>query len=273
MTNVVALYRYPVKGFTPESCSSLTVLEEGRIAGDRALGFRFADSGLPEHAWSKKYGFVVLANTPGLARLDVRFDSDARRLRIALGDEVLAEAGLDDTGRAELAAAVERYTISQTENPLVDHPARRPLQLIGDGATPRYQDSQRGEVTLHSRESLAAVAAAVRKTQALTPALAGGELDFETRFRSNIVVEGLSAWEEQDWIGRRVRIGAVELEVTRPKTRCLATHANPRSGERDLAVMQLLVRAFEQREPTFAVALVTSGRGGEIRLGDAVTVV
>jgi uncharacterized protein YcbX len=261
MPHVVALYRYPVKGFTPESCRTLTVLEEGRIAGDRALAFRFADSGLPEHAWSKKYGFVVLANTPGLARLNVRFDPAARRLRIALGDEVLAEAGLDDAGRAQLAAAVERYAITQTENPLVDHRERRPLQLIGDGATPRYQDSQRGEITLHSRESLAAVAAATRR-----PGLE------ETRFRSNIVVEGLSAWEEQDWIGRKVRIGAVELEVTRPKTRCLATHANPRSGERDLAVMQLLVRAFEQQEPTFAVALVASGRGGEIRLGDPVTV-
>jgi uncharacterized protein YcbX len=261
MPHVVALYRYPVKGFTPESCRAVTVLEEGRIAGDRALAFRFADSGLPEHAWSKKYGFAVLANTPALARLDVRFDQAARRLRIALGDDVLAEAALDDEGRRHLADAVERYVLTSPENPLVDHPERRPLQLIGDGVTPRYQDSQRGEITLHSRESVAAVAAALRKP----------EVD-EVRFRSNIVVEGLSAWEEQDWIGRKLRIGAVELEATSPKTRCLATHANPRTGERDLPMMQLLVRAFDQQQPTFAVALVASGRGGEIRVGDAVTV-
>ena len=261
MPNVTALYRYPVKGFTPESCRTVTVLEEGRIAGDRALAFRFADSGLPDHAWSKKYGFAVLANTPGLARLNVRFDHAARRLRIALGDDVLAEAGLDDEGRKQLSAAVERYVLTLTENPLVGHPERRPLELIGDGVTPRYQDSQRGEITLHSRESLAAVAAAVREP----------DLD-EMRFRTNIVVDGLSAWEELDWIGRKVRIGQVELEVTRPKTRCLATHANPQTGERDVAVMQMLVRAFEQREPTFAVALVTSGRGGEIRVGDGVSV-
>jgi uncharacterized protein YcbX len=261
MPRIVALYRYPVKGFTPEACTSLTALPEGRIAGDRALAFRFADSGLPDHAWSKKYGFAVLANTPGLARLDVRFDHAARRLRIALGDDVLAEAALDDEGRQRLAAAVERYVLTLTENPLVDHPERRPLELIGDGATPRYQDSQRGEITLHSRASMAAVATAFRKP----------DLD-EIRFRTNIVVEGLSAWEELDWIGRKVRIGEVELEATRPKTRCLATHANPQTGDRDLPVMQLLVRAFEQREPTFAVALVTSGRGGEIRVGDEVSV-
>lgn len=261
MPNITALYRYPVKGFTPESCRTLTVLDEGRVAGDRALAFRFADSGLPDHAWSKKYGFAVLANTPGLARLNVRFDHAARKLRIALGDDVLAEAALDDEGRKRLAAAVERYVLTQTENPLVDHPERRPLELIGDGATPRYQDSQRGEITLHSQASMAAVATAFRKP----------DLE-EARFRTNIVVDGLSAWEELDWIGRKVRIGEVELEVTRPKTRCLATHANPQTGERDVPVMQMLVRAFEQREPTFAVALVTSGRGGEIRVGDKVSV-
>ena len=262
MPRVVALYRYPIKGFTPEVCDSLTVLEEGRIAGDRALAFRFADSGLPAHAWSRKYGFAVLANTPGVARLEARLDRNTDHLTIALDGEILAKAPLDDAGRAQLAAAVERYVLTLDENPLADHPERRPLELIGDGATPRYQDSAQGQITLHSRESLAAVAAAIND-----PALE------ELRFRSNIAVEGLAPWEEQDWLGRTVRIGEVELDVVKPKTRCLATHAHPRTGQRDLPVMQTLVRAFGQQEPTFAVALMTAGRGGQIRLGDTVRVV
>jgi uncharacterized protein YcbX len=261
MPRVVALYRYPVKGFTPESCERLTVLEEGRIEGDRALAFRFADSGLPEDVWSRKYGYAVLANTPGLARLDVTFDPQTRRLRIALENEILADEAIDAAGRAALAAAVERYILGSGENPLADHPDRRPLHLIGDGVTARYQDSEQGQITLHSRESLSAVAEALHQ-----PRLG------EARFRSNIVVEGIGAWEEQDWLGRKVRIGRIELDVVKPKTRCLATHANPRTGERDLPVMQTLVKSFQQQQPTFAVALMTSGPGGEIRLGDDVTV-
>ena len=262
MPRIVALYRYPVKGFTPESCERLTVLEDGRIAGDRALAFRFADSPLPEEEWSRKHGFAVLVNTPGLARLAVRFDHDARRLGIALDGQLLADAALDDVGRRRLEAAVEQFVLGLPENPLVDHPERRPLRLIGDGITPRYQDSRDGQTTLHSRESLAAVGAALHDPG----------VD-EARFRSNIAIEGVQAWEEQDWIGRRVRIGGVELDVVRPKTRCLATHANPRTGERDRRVMQTLVAAFAQQEPTFAVALMTHGRGGEIRVGDAVELV
>jgi uncharacterized protein YcbX len=92
MPAVVALYRYPVKGLTPEVCDTLTVLSEGRIAGDRVLAFRFANSRLPDAAWGRKHECVVLMNTPGLARLDLRFDHRALRLRISLEAAVLADS-------------------------------------------------------------------------------------------------------------------------------------------------------------------------------------
>jgi uncharacterized protein YcbX len=262
MPLVTALYRYPVKGFTAERCVSLTVLQEGRIAGDRALAFRFADSALPPAAWSRKYGFAVLVNAPGLARLAARLDRTHRRLSIALDGEVLADEALDDAGRERLAATIERYVLELPENPLSGHPERAPLQLIGDGVTPRYQDSEQGQITLHSRESLAAAARALGEP----------ELD-ELRFRSNIAIEGVTAWEEQDWVGKRLRIGDIEFDVVKPKVRCLATHANPRTGERDLPVMQTLVSAFGQAQPTFGVGLMTRGTGGEIRVGDELRVI
>ena len=262
MPRVVALYRYPVKGFTPEARESLTVLPEGRIAGDRALAFRFADSDLPPEAWSRKYGFAVLVNTPGLARITACFDEQRRRLRLTLGDSVLADETLDDAGREKLAAAVERYALTLADNPLTGHRERVPLRLIGDGVTPRYQDSSAGQITLHSRASVAALARALDD-----PALD------ELRFRSNIAIEGVDAWTEHGWIGRRIRIGDVELEAVKTKTRCLATHANPVTGERDRPVMQTLVKAFGQEEPTLAIGLLTRGAGGVIRVGDEVTVV
>jgi uncharacterized protein YcbX len=260
MPRVAALYRYPVKGLTPEVCDTLEVLPEGRIAGDRALAFRFADSGLPPEAWSRKYGFAVLVNAPALAKLAARFDPRTRRLRIALGDTVLADEAIDGEGRERLAAAIERYVLELPDNPLSGHHERLPLQLIGDGVTPRYQDNEQGQITLHSRESIAAIGAA----------LSQGALD-ELRFRSNIAIEGVAAWGENDWIGRHVRIGEVELEAVKPKVRCLATHANPRTGERDLPVMQTLVAAFAQEQPTLGIGLLTRGAGGPIRVGDTVT--
>jgi uncharacterized protein YcbX len=261
MPRVVALYRYPVKGFSPETCDVLTALPEGRIAGDRVLGFRFANSAAPDAAWSSKHEFVALVNTPGLARLKLSFDHEGLRLRIGLDGAALAEAALDTPGRKRLADALAGFVLSSGENPLTGHPERLPLRLVGDGITPRYQDNEAGQVTVHSRASLAAVAAAV-----------GDSALDEARFRSNVVVDGVSAWEEHEWFGRTIRIGGVAFDVVRHKTRCLATHANPRTGVRDLPVMTTLVSAFGQKQPTFAVAMTTCGAGGEIRLGDEVTV-
>src|ERR1041385_8876859 len=109
MARVVALYRYPVKGFTPEECDTLTVLGEGRIAGDSVLGIRFADTEAPDHAWSKKHGMLALINTAGLALLRVTFDSKSSQLRISLGASVLAEEDLHPEGRRRISAALTEY--------------------------------------------------------------------------------------------------------------------------------------------------------------------
>ena len=261
MPEVISLHRYPVKGLTPQRVERITVLPGGRVAGDRVLNFRFADAPVADTEWCRKYHGVVLANTPGLARLSVRFDDRSQRLRMETSDRLLADEPLDEAGRVRLVAALTEYVLSLDENPLRGHPERLPLKLVGDGANPRYQDNVAGQVTLHSRESVASAGAAFGD-----PALD------ELRFRHNIVIEGLEAWHEQTWVGGKLRVGEVVFETVVPKVRCLATHANPRTGERDLQVMQMLLQKFSQQQPTFGVGLL-SAAGGEIRVGDSVALV
>src|SRR5258706_5762685 len=157
---VAALYRYPVKGFSHEECESLSVLATGRIAGDRVLGVRFANAGARGDAWGTKHEFVALVNTPGLARLQVKFDHRKLRLRVSFREEVLVDETLDDMGRKRIAAAIEEFVLKLDENPLSSRPGRLPLRLVGDALTPRYQNDESGYITLHSRASLDAVAAA-----------------------------------------------------------------------------------------------------------------
>ena len=233
VARVAALYRYPVKGLTPEVCEVLSIGADGRV-----LGVRFADTEAPDEEWTPKAGMLILMNTPGLAHLQVQFDDTAGRLRIGLPGGAVVDEALDDDGRERIAAALAAYAASLPENPLRDHPERRPLRIVGDGRTPRYHDARAGEVTLHSRESLAALADVL------------GDTDLsELRFRSNVAVEGLEPWEELDWVERGVRIGGVRFEVSRGKGRCLATHANPRTGERDHQIMTTLTHAFGQKRP------------------------
>src|SRR5216683_4002340 len=115
MPHVAALYRYPVKGFTPEECDTLTVLDDGRIAGDRVLGIRFADIAAADDAWSRKTEMVALMNTPGLARLHLQFEEAARRLRLSVASTVLVDAVLNQEGRKRLATAVADYVLTLDE--------------------------------------------------------------------------------------------------------------------------------------------------------------
>jgi uncharacterized protein YcbX len=254
---IAALYRYPVKGFTPESRESLTIVE-GRVAGDRVLGFRFANTPEPDEAWSSKHGMLALVNTPGITRLRLSYDEVTQRLRINLDGEFLVEDRLDVAGRARICGAVANFVKDLPESGLKGHPERLPLRLVGDGHTSRYQDRPDGYVSIHGRASV----------QALGKALNDANLS-ELRFRSNVSVDGLEPFEEQGWIGKTVRVGSMQFRVHTSIGRCLAPHANPETGQRDRQILTTLTHAFGQEKPTLAVGLVPEGVGN-IAIGDEV---
>lgn len=263
MAVVSALFRYPIKGFTPESCSELVVQDDGRIAGDRVLAFRFADATEPEDAaglesWPKSRG-LALMDFPSIAQVDVVFDASTGLVRLREGERTLAEAGLDDAGRRDLETAITAFVERSTDAKLLQRPGVLPLRLIGDGRTSRFQDRARGYVSLHGAASVYAVDAAV-------PA----PVD-DRRFRSNIVVSGTEPWAELGWSGR-VRIGEVVFDVQRPIGRCAAITANPDTGQRDARLLRVLTTEFEQDEPTLGILLLPVGGGGIVRVGDEVVV-
>lgn len=58
------------------------------------------------------------------------------------------------------------------------------------------------------------------------------------RFRPNIHIEGAEGPVEQDWIGRRVRVGDLILSVDEPCERCVITTIDPDTIEVDLDVLK-----------------------------------
>ena len=55
-----------------------------------------------------------------------------------------------------------------------------------------------------------------------------------------IVLEGVSAWAEFDWVGQEFELGTARLEITAPINRCLNIDVNPDTGERDIPLFSLL---------------------------------
>jgi uncharacterized protein len=88
------------------------------------------------------------------------------------------------------------------------------------------------------------------------------------RFRPNILIEGVNGLEERDWPGRRLQIGAVQIEAVQLRQRCVMTTYDPDTQAQDLSVLKRIVKEFDG---TMALdcAVITPGR---IATGDAVTV-
>lgn len=261
MPAVRSLFRYPAKGFTPEPQQELRVQDDGRVAGDRVLAFRFASATEPRDAdgldyWPKSEG-LSLMRFPSIARLRLRLDDG--EVRIDSPDGILAQAGLDPEGRRILAASVTEWIRRGPDASLLDAAGALPLQLLGDGRTARFQDRAPGYVSLHSAASVRALDTAV-----------AAPID-DRRFRSNVVIAGVPAWSELSWSGG-VRIGDVRFEVQKTIQRCAAIMANPDTGERDARLLRVLTSRFSQQEPTLGILLLPAAGGGRIRVGDEVVV-
>lgn len=271
MPRITALYRYPVKGFTPEARETLTVQDDGRVAGDRVLAFRFADAREPEDRdgldyWPKSKG-LSLQDFPALAALRLSYDETERRVVVRLGAQLLLDTALDESGRRGFTEVVTDYVLASPEGARLRRPGRLPLVLVGDGVRSRFQDRPRGFVSIHSRASVAELrsGAAAGSGPERAPSID------DRRFRSNVVVEGVAARDELGWSGP-IRLGAVGFSAQGPIVRCLATHANPDTGHRDASVLKTLTGALGMSEPTLGRLLLPRGPGGTLRIGDEVVV-
>ena len=261
---VASLYRHPVKSFPAEHCDSLQIADDGKVIGDRVLGFRFDDAG-PRHdvKWRQKTWFASLQHSPALASVHCGYDHATRRIWIEIPiEDAIIEGSIDEPGdRLRIEHLFNQWYETLDDTPAALGRRKLPLRVVGNGTDGRFHDTSAGLTTLHTRESLEELAKA-----------AGLSEISELRFRSNIAIEGCKPWEEFAWVGKSIRIGEIEFRVRKTVTRCLATHADPASGHRDVDVMGTLTRIIGQDQPQFAVSIAAKN-AGIIRIGDEVTVI
>ncbi|MHB8587987.1 MAG: MOSC domain-containing protein [Candidatus Dormibacteraceae bacterium] len=93
----------------------------------------------------------------------------------------------------------------------------------------------------------------------------GMELD-RRRFRANLYVDGFAPEEEVEWIGRRVVVGEVELEVVSRCERCVVITRDP---DTTAATPELLRALTETHDECLGVYCQVT-RPGRVAVGDPV---
>ena len=85
------------------------------------------------------------------------------------------------------------------------------------------------------------------------------------RFRANVVVGGETAFEEESWVGRKLRVGAAVLDVVSSCVRCSITTVDPETLDSDPSFLKSMA---QRHRACFGVYCALS-EPGDASLGDA----
>lgn len=248
---IASLYRHPVKGFTPERLTSVSLEAGACFPCDRLYAVEDGPSGFdpaaPAHI--SKMKFTVLAKIPAVARVRTAYDEASGVL------SATAEGRADFAG--DLRTGAGRAGFETWLAAVLGEEISGPLKVIEGPGAHRFMDSRSGFVSIVNLASV----------RDLSQRL-GRDLD-PLRFRANLYVEGWPAWVENDWTGRTLTVGGATAEVIKPIVRCAATHVDPDTGARDADLVKAL---FDLYGHMFCGIYLTVTGGGRVGEGDVVVV-
>ncbi len=85
------------------------------------------------------------------------------------------------------------------------------------------------------------------------------------RFRANIHINGIEAWEERNWIGKIIKINNTSFKVEKNIPRCVAINLKPNTDDNSLKLLQYLKKTYNHFEMGI---YLTALNDGQINIGD-----
>ena len=241
MSTIINLYRYPIKGMSPEILQAVSLQTGEGIAFDRwfalAHGTTAFNPDAPEH-FSKTH-FLMLMKNASLAALNTVYNDNSGILHIYQGDKLLASGVLQDSQGRQ---ALEKFFIN----------------YLGDEirGVPKLLEAPSGYMfsDVDAKVLSCINLATVRELEKLLKITIN-----PLRFRANIYFDGAPAWAESDWVGKTLTLGTAKVQGVKLIERCAATNVNPETAERDLQIPQTLMKNYGHRNLGIYVRVIEDG--------------
>ncbi|MFZ0836915.1 MAG: MOSC domain-containing protein [Xanthobacteraceae bacterium] len=246
---VARIYRYPVKGLSPEPLDRITLAPGQTVPLDRAYAIENGASGFDPAApaYFPKQRFLMLMRNERLASLATHLEEATHTLTIKQDGSAVVQG---DLRSASGRTAIEQFFASFCSDEL-----RGPPKIL-HASGHSFSDVARKVVSIINLASVAEVAGAI-----------GAPVD-PLRFRANIYVDGWPAWREFELLDQELAIGsAVRLKPVKRIVRCAATNVDPSTGARDLAIPATLLRRYGHADCGIYAEVVA---GGPIAAGDSI---
>lgn len=248
-----AIYRYPVKGLSPQKLERTALSPGQTVPHDRLYAIENGPTGFDPAvpAYFPKTRFLMLMRNERLAALRTGYDEASHTLSIEWEGREAARGDLrSKEGRLAIEAFFRRYMPKELNGP--------PKVLTGElpsGDVHSFSDVARKVVSIINLASVAAL-----------ESVTGVAVD-PLRFRGNLYVSGWPAWHEFDLLDKEIAIGAqARLKVVKRIVRCAATNVDPATGIRDLTIPATLLKTYGHADCGVYAEVLT---GGEIAAGDA----
>ena len=245
---IASLFRYPVKGLTPEPLSRVALGVGETLPADRRYAIENGPSGFDPAApkWMSKAYFLMLMRDEWLAALHTHFDDASHVLTISHNGAIAAQGDLET---AEGRAAIERFFATSYAKAIKGPPK----VLSGNGHS--FSDVARKVVSIINLGSVAAIENMI------------GLAVHPLRFRANLYVSGWPPWHEFDLLDRTIAIGDARLRVVKRIVRCAAVNVDPETAVRDLSIPQALMRRLGHADCGVYAEVIA---GGTIGVGDTI---
>jgi uncharacterized protein YcbX len=239
--SIKTIYRYPVKGLSPERLEHAALAAGQTIPADRRYAIENGPSGFDPAApaYFPKQRFLMLMRNERLARLDTRFDDASHTLAVREGGREAARGDLrTPAGRKAIEDFFAGFCADELRGP--------PKILHAPGHS--FSDVARKVVSIVNLASVAAIETVV-----------GAPVD-PLRFRANLYVDGWPAWREFELLDATLAIGGEALlKVVKRIVRCAATNVEPGTGIRDMTIPPTLLRAFDHMDCGIYAEVIAGG--------------
>lgn len=246
MMQVSRIFRHPLKSHGSESLKIVYLSEGQSMPFDRLWAVAHEAARTDGRDWAPCQNFSIGSKAPQLMAI-----------------------------KAELNETTEEVTLTHPERPaLTFHPDRdseiflewvRPLVPTNRAQPVRVFRLDRRGFTDTEFPSISLCNAA---SHAAVEHLAGTPLS-SLRWRGNFWITGAEPWAEFDWIGREARLGEAVVRIEERIDRCMATAANPETGQRDVDTLGLLKTQGHRDFGVYARVL----RNGTVKLDDTLELI